>query len=44
VFFIGVGEANLQVGRILAEATGAEYKGTTDEDLEKVIGEFGDYF
>jgi len=44
VFFVGVGEANLQVARILAEATGAEYQGTTEEDLATVLTEFGDYF
>jgi hypothetical protein len=44
VFFIGVGEANLQIGRIMAEATGAEYRGTTADDLATVISEFGDYF
>jgi hypothetical protein len=44
VFFIGVGEADLQVGRIIAEATGAEYEGTTEEDLAAVLTEFGDYF
>ena len=44
VFFIGVGAADLQVGRILAEATGAEYQGTTEADLAKVIEAFGDYY
>jgi hypothetical protein len=44
VFFIGVGEADLQVGRIIAEATGAEYQGTTEEDLATVLTQSGDYF
>jgi Ca-activated chloride channel family protein len=44
IFFIGLGEADVQVGRILAEATGAEYQGTTEEDLAGVLEQFGKYF
>ena len=45
VFFIGIGEdADIQVGRILAEATGAEFQGVTEDDLAKVLEEFGRYF
>ena len=45
VFFIGIGDdADIQVGRILAEATGAEFQGTTEEDLANVLAEFSKYF
>jgi hypothetical protein len=44
IFFVGLGEADIQVGRILSEATGAEYRGTTEEDLAGVLAEFGKYF
>ena len=44
VFFIGIGEADLNIGRLLAEATGAEYQGVTEEDLANVLEEFGRYF
>ena len=43
-FFLGFGESDLQVGRILAEATGAEYQGQTDEDLAAVIEALSGYF
>ena len=44
IFFIGLGEADIQVGRILAEATNAEYHGATEKDLAEVLEEFGKYF
>jgi hypothetical protein len=44
VFFIGVGDADLEIGRIIAEATGAEFRGVTEEDLANVLAVFGKYF
>ena len=44
VFFLGFGEADVHIGRILAEATGAEYQGSTDDDLAAVIEELSGYF
>ncbi len=45
IFFVGIGEdADIQVGRMLAEATGAEFQGTTAEDLANVLEEFSKYF
>jgi hypothetical protein len=45
VFFIGIGDdADLDVARIIAEATGAEFQGTTEGDLAVVLGEFSRYF
>jgi Ca-activated chloride channel homolog len=44
VFFLGFGEADADIGRILAEATGAEYQGSTEEDLASVIEELSGYF
>jgi Ca-activated chloride channel family protein len=44
VFFVGFGDADVHIGRILAEATGAEYQGSTDEDLATVIEELSGYF
>jgi Ca-activated chloride channel family protein len=44
VFFLGFGDADIQIGRILAEATGAEYQGSTEEDLAAVIEELSGYF
>ena len=44
VFFLGFGDADVHIGRILAEATGAEYQGSTDEDLAAVIEELSGYF
>ena len=45
IFFIGIGEdVDLEIGRLLAEASGAEYVGTTEEDLANVIEKFGKYF
>ena len=45
IFYIGIGDdADIQVGRMLAEASGAEYVGTAAEDLANVIEKFGKYF
>ena len=34
----------MEVGRILAEATGAEFQGVTEEDLAEFLEEFSKYF
>ena len=44
VFFVGFGDAEMDIGRILAEATDAEFQGSTDADLAAVIEELGGYF
>jgi hypothetical protein len=45
IFFIGIGaDADLNIGRILAEATGAEFQGVTEDDLANVLAEFSEYF
>ena len=45
VFFIGIGDdADLDVGRMLAEATGAEFQGVAEKDLASVLEEFSKYF
>lgn len=45
IFYIGIGDdADIQVGRMLAEASGAEYVGTAEKDLANVIERFGKYF
>ena len=44
VFFVGFGEADINIGRILAQATGAEYQGSTEQDLAAVIEELSGYF
>ena len=45
IFFIGIGDdADLQVGRLLAEATGAEFQGAAEDDLAEVLAEFSKYF
>jgi len=45
IFFIGIGEAvDIDVGRILAEATDAEFEGVAEKDLAKAIERYGKYF
>jgi Ca-activated chloride channel homolog len=44
VFFVGFGSADVNIGRVLAQATGAEYQGQTDDDLAAVIEELSGYF
>jgi len=44
VFFVGFGSADIAVGRILAQATHAEYQGSTEKDLASVIQNLSGYF
>jgi Ca-activated chloride channel family protein len=45
IFFIGIGkDADMEVGRMLTEATSAEFQGTTERDLAGVLEEFSKYF
>ena len=45
VFLMGIGEdADLDVGRLLAQATNAEFQGVTEKDLARVLEEFSKYF
>ena len=44
VFFIGIGDADMEIGRMLAQATGAEFQGVTEKDLARVLAEFSKYF
>ena len=45
VFFIGIGDdTDLDVGRMLAQATGAEFQGVAEDDLARVLEEFSKYF
>jgi hypothetical protein len=45
IFYIGIGDnADIQVCRILTEATGGECQRTTTEGLAKVLEAFGKYF
>jgi Ca-activated chloride channel family protein len=45
IFFIGIGDgAHMEIGRLLAEATGAEFQGTAEDDLAEVLEEFSKYF
>jgi Ca-activated chloride channel family protein len=45
IFFVGIGgDADMQVGRLFAEATGAEFQGATEKDLAEVLEEFSKYF
>jgi Ca-activated chloride channel family protein len=46
VYFLGIGmsDADLEVGRIFAEATGSNLVGTTSENLSRVVGVFKGYF
>ncbi len=45
VFFIGIGQdADMEIGRMLAQATSAEFQGATEKDLAQVLGEFSKYF
>jgi hypothetical protein len=45
IFFIGIGgDADIEVGRILSEGTGAEYQGVTEGDLANIMEEFSKYF
>ena len=45
VFFVGIGDdADMDVGRIFAEATGADFRGVAEEDLANVLEEISKYF
>ena len=45
IFFIGIGDdADMNVGRILAEASGAEFQGVADQDLAELLEEFSSFF
>ena len=45
VFFIGIGsDADMDVGRILSQATGAEFQGVAKDDLASVLEEMSKYF
>jgi Ca-activated chloride channel family protein len=45
IFYVGIGQdADLEVGRILAEATHSAYRATTAGTLASVIEAFGKYF
>jgi Ca-activated chloride channel family protein len=45
IFFIGIGDdVDLNIGRLLAEATGAEFVGVTEEDLSNALEAIGIYF
>ena len=45
IFFIGIGDdADMDVGRMLAEATGAEFQGVTEEDLANLLEVISKWF
>lgn len=45
VYFIGIGDnVDLDVGRLIAEATGSHFVGTTVDDLSTVVKIFSEYF
>ena len=44
IFFIAIGEADLDIGRLLAGATGAEFQGVAKDDLANVLEELSKYF
>jgi Ca-activated chloride channel homolog len=44
VFFIGIGDADMEIGRMLAQASGAEFQGVTEKDLASILAEFSKYF
>ena len=45
IFFIGIGsDADLEIGRMLAEATGGEFQKSSEEDLAETLEEFSAYF
>jgi hypothetical protein len=45
IFYVGIGgDADLEIGRMLAEATHSAYRGTTAGILASVLEAFGKYF
>ena len=44
IFYIGIGkDADMEVGRLLAEASGAEFQGVAEKDLAEVLEEYSKY-
>ena len=45
IFFVGVGgDVDLQIGRMLAEAAGAQFQGVTQDALAAALEAFSGYF
>ncbi|MEK7216500.1 MAG: VWA domain-containing protein, partial [Chloroflexota bacterium] len=45
IFFVGAGnDADIQVGRLLAEASGGTFVGVAEKDIERFLELFGKYF
>jgi Ca-activated chloride channel family protein len=45
IFFIGIGDdSDLEVGRMLSQATGAEFQGVAEKGLAQLLAEFSKYF
>jgi Ca-activated chloride channel family protein len=45
IFFIGIGaDADMEVGRILSQGTGAEFQGVAEKDLANLLEQFSKYF
>jgi hypothetical protein len=44
IFFVAVGEADVHVGRIMAEATAGAYRPASEAGLAAVVEAFGKYF
>ena len=44
VFFLGFGDADINIGRILAGATGADFQESPDDGIAEVILELSGYF
>jgi hypothetical protein len=45
IFYVGLGsDVDIQVGRILASATGATYVPATEQNIATVLENFGKYF
>lgn len=45
IFFIGIGgDADLEIGRLLSQGTGADFAGVTESDIASAVEEFSRYF
>ena len=45
IFYIGIGDdSDMEIGRMLAGATGAEFQGVAEDDLANLLEEFSGYF
>jgi Ca-activated chloride channel family protein len=45
IFYIGIGkDADMEIGRMLAQATGAEFQRVEDKDLASLLEQFSKYF